>query len=101
MDLTKCDNFTISYVEAMMWSTTGLPCGDCATCGKRDVLLTHWNTDHEWICRECSENDEIESMDSHYEPSLDDHWNVDDIDQDMERKILADCEAFQRDNAEL
>ncbi len=92
---TALDTFTRAYVECALWSSTCDPFGTCPDCDKEDQVLCRWNEEQEHVCAECSERE------TNYEPPMDQNYSVEDLAPETLARMVADCERFQRENAEL
>ena len=85
------DQFTEAYIEAMLWSTSLPPYGECPGCGETRVL-DRWRDYGEHVCNDCSDRE------PNYEPAADDNYGVCDISPDLMELILKDCAKFQDEN---
>ncbi len=88
------DTFTRAYIECALWSSTCDPFGTCPDCGTDNQVLCRWNDDQEHVCAECSDRE------PNYEPPMDQNYSVDDLAPETLARVVADCERFQRENAE-
>lgn len=98
----KLDTFTKAYIEAAMWSSTCEPFGTCAKCGKDAPLVQHAKTPHdddgdEWtLCGNCGD-----PAANSYEPPMDENYGIEDLAEKTLAAMIADCERFQTEQAEL
>ena len=88
------DQFTQAYIEAMLWSSTLAPYGECPE-GGNIAVLCRWDEDDTHVCMDCSD------CEPNYEPPADDNYGVCDISADLMDRIMEDCSAFQSDNDNL
>lgn len=86
------DEFLLAYYEAMLWSTTMPPFGECPQCGGQGRLLCRWDDDQEPVCCDCSERE------PNHEPPGDENYCIDDISGELKRDSMRDCALFCRDN---
>lgn len=89
MQTDKLDQFTLAYITAALWSSTGPPFGDCPQCGKPGRLLCRWDSEQEPVCEDCSETE------TNYEPPLDDNYDITDLAPETLARMAEDCRRFQ------
>jgi len=85
------DEFTEAYIEAMLWSSTLAPYGECPECGNTAVLC-RWDEDDTHVCMDCSDRE------PNYEPPADQNYSTCDISDDLMERIKEDCTKFQDEN---
>ena len=98
------DDFTRGYIEAMLWSSTCAPFGECAECGADAVLCWHPETGEYETCRACTlssvqvAGDESKLDNPPGDPSADENYGPKDLAPETLARIVADCERFQSEN---
>lgn len=100
----RLDDFTMAYIEAMLWSSTVAPFGECSSCGE-DKVLCQLATDDpdvvdgvEWtLCTDCGGDPSRNSG----EPPADDNYGIDDLAPETLARIVKDCTEFLEQNAEM
>lgn len=91
-----CDSFTVAYIEAALWSTTGPKFGECPCCGETK-LLDRW-PEEQYERQEMCAGPECGTRETNHEPALDENYNWTDIAPECLQKMLDDCAAFQAAN---
>jgi hypothetical protein len=94
----KLDAFTLAYIEAALWSSTGPKFGKCPCCGKDNVLLDKWPEEHFERQEMCS-GPECGTRETAHEPPLDENYSRDDMSPECLAVMVADCAKFQKEQA--
>ena len=89
---TEFRQFMDAYYEAMLWSTTLPPFGECPDCGVEGQVLERWNEQDEPVCRNCSERQ------ANNEPPGDENYQAEDLSDELKTKSTTDCQNFFRQN---
>lgn len=94
-----CDPFTKAYVECALWSSTGPKYGVCPCCGENAVLDHLPEKEFEQVPMCGAEGCGV-THDECLDP-LDSNYGDEDLSTKALQSMMADCQAFQNDNAEL
>lgn len=90
------DSFTLAYIEAALWSSTGPAYGECPCCGKTALLdkLPEPEYQQDRMCA----GPECGTRETPHEPPLDSNYGWTDIAPECLQRMLDDCAKFQAAN---
>jgi hypothetical protein len=96
--LSELDTFTRAYIECALWSSTGGKYGECPCCGQMAVLdrLPEPEYEQEPMCAA----DGCGTREMNSEPPLDENYSESDLAPETLQSMSADCDRFQRENAD-
>ncbi len=86
--LPDLDTFTKAYIDALLFSETCDPYGECPLCGQT-ATLCRWGDGGAPVCADCP------GCEPHYSPPADDNCTVNDIAPEALATIVRDCKRFQ------
>jgi hypothetical protein len=90
MQTAEFQTFLRAYLDAMFWSTTLPPFGECPSCGQ-DQVLDRWSEDikeAEFVCRGCGERE------PNWEPPMENNYSLTDLSDEFKRESTNDCLRF-------
>lgn len=93
-EIKHVDSFTLAYIEAALWSTTGPAFGVCPCCEQPGKLLDRW-PEEKYERQEMCSGPECGTRETNHEPPLDQNYGLEDIAPECLQRMIDDCAKFQ------